>query len=149
MVIGSFPVGSCSPAQSCERRAGECAPAAAHMRVVRFLLVKQVSGVVTVCPVILEPERQHSLPAAVFIRTVLVWLTERGVQMAGILVVVMIVVVVLMFPGDPPTDSSLYIPLQIPVAQTTPRDSGASLAAVILILILLITLFGLLRPMFG
>jgi len=70
--------------------------------------------------------------------------------MIGILVVVMIVVVVeLAFRGDPPTDSSLYIPLQIPVAQATQRDSGAILAALILILILLITLFGLLRPLFS
>ena len=70
--------------------------------------------------------------------------------MVGILVVVMIVVVVgLTFRGDPPTDPSLYIPLQIPVAQATQRDSGAILAALILILILLITLFGLLRPLFG
>ena len=70
--------------------------------------------------------------------------------MAGILVVVLIVVVIgLTFQGSPPTDSSLYIPLQIPVAQTTQRDSGAIWAALILILILLITLFGLLRPLFG
>lgn len=70
--------------------------------------------------------------------------------MAGILVVFMIVVVVgLAFRGDPPTDSSLYIPLQIPVAQPTQRDAGAIWAALILILILLITLFGLLRPLFG
>jgi len=70
--------------------------------------------------------------------------------MVGILVVVMIVVVVgLAFRGDPPTDSPLVIPLQIPVAQAPQRDAGAMWAALILILILLITLFGLLRPLFS
>jgi len=55
----------------------------------------------------------------------------------------------LSFRGDPPTDSSLAIPLPTPVAQAPQRDAGAMWAALILILILLITLFGLLRPLFS